>query len=313
MPTSPDINFHFAAGVRRLFWFTCAVVLIRIYDYDLIKHPLQSRFAKSEFWETATGQPAWFILMLTLFVALPSTVRTCERLRRPGLFLHDHRISGEAFGQSLVGYVIIPVLALMAIRYSMAQLGIKGFFLFIPLSVILILVLCIINTRRIVWLALRREAQMEGEEQPVTINAKYEFPSKWQQVLTRFGEASRVLRAATYKLVRSADPDPSLDRLSPMARTQLLGEETEIAIRGLNLRNLDTNEKLNLRERRKRMQADIAKAEERIAGWREELRALEGEGSNRLPPGTADLLPAPTTVQEKILIKKARISQLEQV
>ena len=297
-----------------MFWFTCAVVLIRIYDYELIKHPLQSRFAKSEFWEGVTGRPAWFILLLTLLTSLSPSIKTCERLRRPKLFLHDHRISGEAFGQSLVGYLILPVLALTAVRYSMVRVGIKGFFWFLPLSVILTLVLCIINTKRIVWLALRREAKLEGEAQPVVINARYEFPKEWRQVLTMFGTASRQLRAATYKLVRSADPDPSLDRLSPMARTRLMAKETEIAIRGRpNLRNLDFSEQFDLRELRKQMNADVARAEERIASWREELRSLEGEGSDRLPPGTADLLPPPTTVQEKILIKKVRIRQIEEV
>ena len=313
MPTSADFNFHFGAGARRLFWLTCVVVLIRIYDYDLIKHPLQSRFAKSEFWEAATGRPVWFILVLTLVTALSPAIKTCERLRRPKLFLHDHRICGEAFGQSLTGYLILPILAMTAVRYLMVQVGIKGFFWFLPFSVILILGLCIINTHRIVWMALRLETKMEGETQPVIINAKYEFPIEWKQVLTAFGAASRLLRTATYKLVRSADPDPSLDRLSPMARTRLMAEEAQMALRGRNLSSLDVAAQFDLRELRKQMKADVAKAEERIAGWREELRSLEGPGPDRLPPGTADLLPAPTTVQEKITIKKLRISQIERV
>ena len=303
MSTGSDFSFYLAAGARRMVFLTACVLTIGAYDPELLRHPLQSPIAKSAFWEAATGRPVWAALLLTYLTAWAVPVKHCNGIRRAKLFLHDHRVAGEAATQALLGYLVLPFLSMLAIRQLTVAVGTRGLPWFLALTVILTAAACRLNTQRIVWQALRREAMWEGERRPVVVNARYEFPAEWSQVLTRFGAASRQLRAATYELVRCADFDSSLDRLSPRARTQLLAKAVaDASLKARDPRSLDAARK---RERGERMSSDAARTLEAIAKWRERIRSLEGEGADKLPPGSADLLPVPVTVREKLLLRKA--------
>lgn len=286
-------------------------LLLKAYDPALLKHPLQSRMAQYEFWEPAIGSHVWLILIVTYALAVIISAKCCGPFRRTKLFLHDSGLSGEAAASSLLSYVLVPATAMVMVRSLMVRAGFDGAILFASFSVISALGTCWVITSLIIADVLIREARREGQLRPVTINAKYEFSSKWSPVLTRFGSASDRLRAATYELVRSADPDPRIDRLSPMARTGLLLEEFEKALQ--EAPQMDEATRSEVRALRQQIESEVSATLERVAKWREELRSLEGEGYNKLPPGTADALPVPTSVQEKLTIKNARITRIKYV
>jgi hypothetical protein len=297
--------------VRTLAVFLGIGLLLKAYDAELLKHPLQSRLAKYEFWEIVTGSHVWVILTVTYVLAVIISVRNCGRVRDARLSRHDSKIQGEAAAASILSFLFVPAPAMVAVRSLMVRSGFQSVILFASFSVILTFVTCLVITAVIIAGALLREARREGQPRPVTVNAKYEFTKEWSQVLTRFGSASDRLRAATYELVRIADPDPSIDRLSPTERTALLIEETKKALRGTP--HVDEANRSEVRALRRQIESEVSATLERIAKWREEVRTLEGEGDNKLPPGIAEALPVPISVQEKLSIKNARIARIKYV
>ena len=296
-----------------LVWLLVCVGLLNIFAPDFFSNPFQSRIIKKEFWEAAIGSYVEFVMSLTCVISVSVVTVKGESILNRRLHLHDHQISDEARTQSFRAYYLVPLLAMAATRYLMVWTGLNGFFFFIPSSVAMAFAFCILIIRWSVRRALWREALAEGEDVPVIINADYEFSSDWTRLVKDFGRASRRLRAATYELVRRADPDPSIDRLSTFDRTQLMVEETKRAFKierntGLSL---DISAKNKLFESLKKLESDVSGAEEEVAKWREQVRCLEGEGEDKLPAGISNLLPVPDTVDEKIQIKKARILQIK--
>jgi hypothetical protein len=286
--------------------------LLTIFAPDFLNHPLQSQIVTKEFWEAAIGPHVWVAMFVTYLTSFSIVRKNAKGILGPRLESHDHRITGQAVAQSYLAYFLVPLVAMMATRYFMVWRGLNGFFIFFLMSAVLTLVSGILITVWILRRALWREAMVEGEESPVKTKADYEFSSDWSRVLKDFGVASRRLRTATYELVRRADPDPQIDRLTPSQRTAMMVEQTNRALESKrNFGRLDASTRHKLYEFLKKLESDVRGAEEEVAKWRAQIRGLEGEEKHELPAGVSNLLPIPNTLDTKMQIKKALISQIK--
>jgi len=315
---------HPVPYVRGLTWVLIGTALLTIFAPDFVKHPFQSQVMTKQFWEAAIGPHAWSAMSITYLTSFTFINRNRNGILRPRLELHDHRISGQAIAQSYLAYFHLPLLAMLGTRYFMVWKEWSGFFIFFFLSVVLTFVSGILVTLWILRRALWREALAEGQELPVLVKADYEFSSEWSRALKDFGVASRRLRAATYDLIRRADPDRHIDGLTPSQRTDLMVEQTKLALKSRSeilrsenivarrelLKSMDDSTRHKLYRSLEKLESDVTRAEEEIAKWRGQIRRLEGQENDKLPAGISNLLPIPLTINEKIEIKKALIIQL---